>query len=233
MRAIYKKELRVFFKTSTGYVFTAIYLLLSGVYFYIINLVGQNGDIKVFFHSISSVLMFLIPILTMRSFSEEKRLKTDELLRTVSISSGSVVVGKFLSILTVFLIPTLITLIYPAILTVFGVHAGLVTMGNYFGLILLAGSFIAIGMFISSFTDSQVIAAIVSYAVLLISYLVATVGLGLSPVFRLCIQLMSLTAHFEHFTYGVFSLTDTIYYLSTTVLFLALSYFSIERERVA
>jgi len=221
MSAIYLKELRNYFTSMIGYIYLAIFLLISGFIFTTGNLLSQNGDIKSWFASIFSVLIFLVPILTMRLFSEERKMRTLQLLFTMPVSLGEIVLGKFLATLTVFGIGLAVTLVYPLILAFFGSVEGMVVVGNYLGMTLLVSACIAIGLFISALTENQIIAAVVTYAVLLGLWLLDTAGQNLikgSP--GKIVRYLSLNTHYSEFTYGILNPVDLVYYLTLTLLFL-------------
>ena len=171
MRAIYKRELDSYFHSMIGYVFIAFFLAFTGVYFMAYNL---NYGYPIFSYVLSSlvfILLIAIPVLTMKSFSEDRKSRTDQLLLTAPVSLGQIVMGKYLAMVTVYLIPNLVFCLYPLVIKLQG-HAYLLT--DYCGILvffLMGCVYISIGMFLSSLTESQIIAAISSFGVLLILYL--------------------------------------------------------------
>ena len=171
MRAIYKRELDSYFHSMIGYVFIAFFLAFTGVYFMAYNL---NYGYPIFSYVLSSlvfILLIAIPVLTMKSFSEDRKNKTDQLLLTAPVSLGQIVMGKYLAMVTVYLIPNLVFCLYPLVIKLQG-NAYLLT--DYCGILvffLMGCVYISIGMFLSSLTESQIIAAISSFGVLLILYL--------------------------------------------------------------
>lgn len=232
MASIYAKEIKQYFKSVIGYIYLSIFLLICGFYFTTGNLLSQNGDIKAFFSSIFSVLIFLIPILTMRLFSEERKMKTQQLLFTMPVSVEAVVIGKFLATLTVFGIGMGVTLIYPIVLLYYGSFELMIVVGNYFGIILLVSSCISIGIFISVLTENQVVAAVVSYCVLLALWLIDSVGVFISKGFLgTALRHISLSSNFKEFTIGIFNPSSVIYYISITAFFLFLSIFYLENRK--
>jgi len=234
MKGLFAKEWRHLFTTMTGYVFIALYLALSGAVFTLTCLLAQSGDIKSYFSVFNTVAVLLFPILTMGSFSEERRQKTDELLLTAPVTLTSVVLGKFLATLAVFLLPMLITLCYPAVLYAFGVRALAATVGNYVGLVLLAGACIALGQFLSLLTDSQFVAAMTTYAVFGLLLLAGSaVSMVHQPMLQAALRFLAIVTHCEGFSYGVFDAMEAVYYLSVTVLFLFLSVYVLERRRIS
>ncbi len=171
MRAIYKRELDSYFHSMIGYVFIAFFLAFTGVYFMAYNL---NYGYPIFSYVLSSlvfILLIAIPVLTMKSFSEDRKSRTDQLLLTAPVSLGQIVMGKYLAMVTVYLIPNLVFCLYPLVIKLQG-NAYLLT--DYCGILvffLMGCVYISIGMFLSSLTESQIIAAISSFGVLLILYL--------------------------------------------------------------
>ncbi|HNW87207.1 MAG TPA: ABC transporter [Candidatus Limiplasma sp.] len=234
MKGLFCKEWNHLFKTMTGYVFIALYLALSGAVFTLTCLLAQSGDIKSYFSVFNTVSVLLFPILTMGLFSEERKQKTDELLLTAPVTLTSVVMGKFLATLSVFLLPMLVTLCYPAVLYLFGVRALAVTVGNYLGLLLLASACIALGEFLSLLTDSQFVAAMTTYAVFGLLLLAGSATSMVSnPTLQAALAFLAITTHCQGFAYGVFDLMEAVYFLSVTALFLFLSVYMLERRRLS
>ena len=234
MKGLLRKEWTHLFQTMTGYVFVAMYLALSGAVFTLSNLLSQSGDIKSYFSIFTTVSVLICPILTMGSFSEERKQKTDELLLTAPVSLTSVVISKFLATLSVFLLPMLVTLAYPALLAAYGASAPMVTLGNYVGLTLLAAACIAIGQFLSMLTDSQFVAAMMTYSVFALLLLAgAGVTMVSDPAAQKALRFLAIAAHCEGFSYGVFDWTQAVYFISIAALFLFLGVTVLERRRLA
>lgn len=234
MGAIYRKELRSYFTSVTGYVFLAVFLVISGFIFSTGNLLSQNADIKSYFASISTVLIFLIPILTMRLLAEERRMRTLQLLLTMPISIGDIVIGKYLAALTVFALGLAATLVYPMVLAWHGSIEPWVTAGNYTGLLLLVSACIAIGLFISALTENQIVAAILTYGVLLALSLAGSVGLGAQADGPLrYLRQLSPDHHFRNFAFGIFDPADVVYFVTVTAAFLAFSALTIDARKSA
>lgn len=166
MLAIFKREFRSYFKGVIGPVISAIILFFAGIYVTAINLRGGLASFEYVLSNLVIVLLLAIPILTMRSFSEEKHAKTDQLLYSLPIGVSRIVIGKYLSMLAVFAIPVAITSLYPLILSSFGDVFFKSAYAAFLGFFLLGAALISVCMFISSLTESQVISAVVSIAVL-------------------------------------------------------------------
>ena len=232
MRGIYNKELTQYFTSAIGYIFIAVFLSICGLFFYLTNLASQNSDIKVFFSSIITFLMFLIPILTMRSYAEEKKGRTEELLLTAPIELSQIIGGKFLASCTIFAIPLALTFSFPIIISIFGECEVLVSLGNYLGLLLIGATFISIGLFVSILSENQIVAAIVTYCILLVLFSLnqVVVMLGDNLISQI-LNFLSINTHLVKLTYGVLDLTDLVFFISTTLLFLFLSVLVLDRKR--
>lgn len=175
MVGVFKKELKAYFSTPTGYVFMGFFLLVAGFFFAISNLFTMSADYNGMLSNITFIFLIVVPILTMRLIADETRQKTDVLLLTSPLKLGEMVLGKYLAALTVFLITLLITCLYPIIMSFFGDIAVWEIIGGYIGFFLLGATFIAVGLFISSLTDNQVIAAVVTFSVLLLLWVIDAV----------------------------------------------------------
>ncbi len=162
MLAVFRRELRAYFASPIGFTFVGFFILLAGVFFAISNLLSGNPNYTGVLGSITFIFLFVVPILTMRLISEETRQKTDQLLITSPLSITGIVLGKYLAAVGVFFITLVITVIYPVIMSFFAL-AGLAwweILGSYIGFFLLGSSFISVGLFFSSMTDNQLIAAV-------------------------------------------------------------------------
>jgi ABC-2 type transport system permease protein len=171
MLAIYKKELKSYFTSMTGYVFIAFFLVIIGIYYVIYNMIQLYANFEYVLSGVSFLFILLVPILTMRLMAEEKKQKTDQLLFTSPLPVGKIIAGKYFAVLTVFLAVMAIICLYPLILLQFGTLSLKVAYGSILGFSLLGAAYIAIGLFISALTESQVVAAVVSFVVILITAL--------------------------------------------------------------
>ena len=176
MFAIYKKELKNYFINMTGYIFIGFMLAVTGIFTTLINLISTYPSFENVLSNITIVFLLIIPILTMRSVAEERHSKTDQLLYSLPVSVTQIVLAKYLAMFTVFLIPVGIIGLYPLILSIFGtVYLG-TAYGALLGFTLLGGALIAVGMFMSSLTESQVIAAVTSFGVIFAMYLMSAIS---------------------------------------------------------
>lgn len=171
MLAIYKKELKSYFHSMIGYVFMAFFLVVVGIYMFSINIVSQAANFEYVLSSVIFVFIILVPVLTMRVIAEEKKQKTDQLLFTSSISMIKIVLAKYLAVVSLFAVTMLVVCVYPLILSIYGDMPFIQAYTSIFGFFLMGCTLIAVGVFISALTESQIIAAVISFIVLLISYL--------------------------------------------------------------
>jgi ABC-2 type transport system permease protein len=172
MLAILKKELNTYFKSMTGYIFMASLLFFVGLFFVLTNLMRMSPQYNSVLSNITFVFMLIVPILTMRLMAEEAKQKTDQLLLTSPISLPKIVIGKYLGAVSVLLLTLMITFIYPLILSTMGTVNWGEVFGGYIGFFLFGSALIAVGLFISSLTDNQVIAAVATFTVLLLFWFI-------------------------------------------------------------
>lgn len=170
MLAIYKKELRSYLTSMAGYVFIAFILLILGIYFTAYNLQYASPDFGVTLSAVTFLFLIITPVLTMRILSEEKKNKTDQLLFTAPVAVWKVVLGKYLSMVTIYLIPVVIVSFYPTIMSQYGTVSYPMAYTAVLGFFFLGCAQIAVGLFLSSVTESQVIAAVLTFGVLFCSY---------------------------------------------------------------
>ncbi len=171
MTAIYKREVKSFLTSMTGCVFIALLLAVTGIYFSAFHLQGLYTQFSYTLQGMLFIFLIAVPILSMRVLAEERKTRTDQLLLTSPVSVPGIVLGKYLALATIFLIPVCILMAYPLILTQFGTVSLAMAYTSLLGFLLLGCSFLSIGLFLSSVTESQVIAAVLTFVVLLICYL--------------------------------------------------------------
>lgn len=171
MTAIYKRELTSYFNSMVGWLFTAVLTVFIGIYFFVYNLFNGYPYFSLSLSYTLFIFMVIIPVLTMRSMAEERRSKTDQLLLTAPVSVAGVVLGKYLAMLTVFALPTAIACLCPLIIALNGSSFLLADYGTIFAFFLLGAVEIAVGLLISALTESQLIAAVSTFGILLVLYL--------------------------------------------------------------
>ena len=172
------------------------------------------------FNALFLIVLFLIPILTMRLLSEEKKQKTDQGLLTAPIGLWSIVLGKYFAALTLFVIAESIVFVYALILSYFGTVVWSTLLANYFAMLLLGAAFIAVGVFISSLTENQMASAVASFLALMLLYMIDSIGNGIPVEFiqKLFVSLSFYTRYVE-FTMGIFNLSSVVFYLSAAFIF--------------
>ena len=222
MWAIYKRELRSYLTSMTGYIFMAVLLAVAGLYYTANCLVGGYPVFGVILSSIYFVLLIVVPVLTMRSMAEEKKQKTDQLLLTAPVSIWQIVAGKYLAMLTVFLIPMLVLCLYPLILLQFGSVSLPMAYASIFGYTLFGAACLAIGLFLSALTESQVIAAVLTFGVLFFLNMSSGIAnvIGAEGILADILSAVCIYEPFINFVQGIFDLTGVVYYVTVVLLFL-------------
>ncbi len=244
MFALFKKEVSGFFSSLTGYVVVVVFLLITGAFMWIIP--GQTNVIETGYASLDPlfiiapwVFMFLVPAVSMRQFSDEKRLGTIELLFTRPISDMSIVWAKYLSALTIVLLALLPTLIYYYAVYQLGSPAGNLdvggTWGSYIGLVFLAAVYTSIGIWCSALTDNQIVAFVLSMLLSFVFYygfdaFSAMIGSG---KIELVVQQLSIDRHYQSISRGVIDTRDLIYFLSVIAFFLLLTKVKLQSRKWA
>lgn len=233
MGAIFRREVKAFFTNPIGYVVLAVFFCISGFFFFSNNMYGGTASLSGVYSALFTVSLMAIPFLTMRLFSEEKRQKTDQALLTAPTGLTSIVMGKFLATLLLFIIGLSITLVFAVIIATKTTPDWMVIIGNFIGLTLIGGLIISIGIFISCLTESQIVAAVGALA---ISLLLMCVDL-LSSVFSKIAWLadatafLSVTTRYSEFTRGLINYDNIIFFLTMQALFIFLTVRILDRKR--
>ena len=234
MFAIFKRELKAYFTSPLGYVFLAIFYAFSGLLFYIFSLSVGSTDISSVFLMMFMVLMVFVPLLTMRLLSEDKKQKTDQLILTAPVSLLSIVMGKFLAAYAIFAIGVAVMPVYGFVMSTFATVSWLPIWGNTVGLLLLGGIFVSIGLFISSLTENQMIAAIGGVFINLMILLMNTLKSALPNGFlHDVLSSISVYSRYSEITSGIFSLSSLIFFVSVIFIFLFLTVRVLEKRRWA
>jgi ABC-2 type transport system permease protein len=247
--AIAHKELRAYFASPIAYIVIGFFALLFG-WFYIgildwfvrQGLQGQMGMgaasmnvnqqmIRPLILNITVVFLFLLPLITMRTYAEEKRSGTIELLLTSPLTDLEIVVGKFLGALGLYAVMVALTLVHFGLLFAFGKPEWKPLATAYLGLLLFGGCFIALGLFISSLTKNQIVAGAATFGVFLLLWVVDWIGESMGPTGQAILKYMSMTEHLEDFVKGVIDTKHLVYYLSFIAFGLFLTVRSVDTER--
>ncbi len=247
--AIAHKELRAYFVSPIAYVIIGGFAFLYG-YFYIailsffvrqsMQMLQMGGPptaninemmIRPLMQNVTVLVLFVMPMITMRTYSEEKRSGTIELLLTSPLTDLQIVLGKFLGAMALYVVMLAVTLIHVAILFIYGNPEWKPIATAYLGLLLLGGSFISLGLFISSLTKNQIVAAMITFAVFLFLWIITWIGSVSGPTVSGITTYLSIIDHGEDFWKGVIDTTHLIYYLSFITFGLFLTVKSVDSER--
>jgi len=245
--AIYRKELQYYFQSITAYVMISVFLLLSGYFFYSIfryynymsyqagrepsiaaNLNLIEGIMRPLMGNVSVVFLFALPLLTMRLLAEEKKQGTFELLLTYPVTDIDAVMGKYFAALTVFAVMLGGTILYPVMLAIYSNPEPGPLVTSYIGMFLMGMSFIAMGVFFSSITNSQIVAGAATFFVSLFFLIIGWVAPLVGPTLSKVIIQFSLLEHYDAFAKGIIDLQDVTFYVFLTMFFLFMTLRSIE-----
>ena len=247
---IFKKEMRLYFTSPVAWVIITMFLLIAGYFFYSIfafytlasmqsamnpqmarELNVTDSVLRPLFSNVSVILLLLMPLITMRLFAEERRSGTIELLLTYPVRDGAVLVGKYLAALALYAIMLALTLLYPGILFYFArVEWGPLLTG-YLGLLLMGATFLAVGIFASSLTENQIVAAITTFGTLLLLWVVGWSAEYVGGPWGRVLSHLSILEHFDTFARGVLDTKDVIFYVDVTIVALFLTLRSLEARR--
>ena len=247
---IFKKEMRLYFTSPVAYVVFTFFLLIVGYFFYSIfafyNLMSMQAAMnpafarelnisdavmRPLFSNTGIILLFSVPMLTMRLFAEEKRSGTIELLLTFPVRDSEVLLGKYAAAMGLFLMLLGLTALYPGIVAYFARVEWGPLLSGYLGLILLGGSFLAVGLMISSLTENQIVAGFATFGILLLFWVIGWAADLAAGNWRALFQYLSILEHLDSFGKGVIDTRDVVYYLSVIALSLFLTMRSLESKR--
>lgn len=232
MTAIIKRELSSYFNSAIGYIVLAVFTFFSGLFFYMYCLLSNTASMSYVFLSMLMIVLLVIPIITMRSFSEERKQKTDQALLTAPVSLTEMVLGKFLGAFLLYCICNAVYLIYIFIIACYASPDWAVFLTTMLGMLLMGGALIAIDLFISTLTESQVIAAVISIGVGLLIYMLDSLSNLISAEwFTAILHNISFDAHFSNFINGIINLTSVVFFLSVIAIFLFLCVRVFEKRR--
>ena len=224
MWAIFKKELKTYFLSPIGYIAIGIFMFVYSVFFYLTTIMPGSVDMGNLYYATARYgLLLMVPLLTMRMFSEERKNGTEQLLLTSPRSVTSIVLGKFLAAIIVILITVILSAIYSIIVSFLGDINIPILLTNILGFILVAMAATSIGMLASSITENQIISAIITFVVLVAPWFLV----DLSPVF----SSINLMDQFMRFPYGVISISDVISLVSITVMCILITIVLMKRRK--
>lgn len=247
--AIAQKELKGYFASPIAYIVLGFFALMFGYFYYALvvffnqqsmRMAGMGGGpamnvndqlIRPVFLNMSVVLLFVLPMLTMRTYSEEKRSGTIELLLTAPLTDFQIIMGKFLGAMALYTAMLAVTLIHVGVLFAFGNPEWKPIASGYLGIFLLGGCFVALGLLISSLTRNQVVAGMVTFAVFLMLWVINWVAQFTGPTTQAVLNYLSITDHLDDFTRGIIDTKHLVYYLSFIAFGLFLTARSVDTER--
>ena len=225
MLAIYKRELRSYFVSPIGYIFVAIFLIASGLLFSYCTLqAGAGSSVSAYFSTLMYMFIIVLPLLTMKLFSDEKKMRTEQLLLTSPVSLMGMVAAKFLAAYTVFAATYLTSCLDFILLYQYGTPNSAILLGSSMAILLAGAACIAVGVFISSLTENQLISALGTMAILVFFVLTSLLnGYIDNAVIRSVINWVSIMERFVNFTSGIFDFNAIVYYISISFVFLFLT----------
>ena len=247
--AIAQKELKGYFASPIAYVVIGLFALVFGFFYYIgvayfieqsMRMMGMQGGptqnvneqvIRPLILNASVILLFVLPMITMRTYSEEKRSGTIELLLTSPLTDFQIIMGKFLGAMALYAAMLAVTLVHIAVLFALGNPEWKPVATSYLGLLLMGGTFIAIGLLISSFTKNQIVAVMGTFAVVLLGWIINWASTLAGPTGREILDYLGMTNHLEDFTRGIIDTKHVIYYVSLITFALFLTARSVDSER--
>lgn len=247
--AIVQKELRSYFASPIAYVILGMFALLFGwFYVAILNIfvqqsmqmgsMGMGGPVNVnqqmiryVFQNSLVVNLFVVPLITMRTYAEEKRSGTIELLMTSPLTDFQIIMGKFIGALAIYASMLAVTLVHMAVLFVYGNPEWKPIATAYLGMLLMGGCFLAVGLLFSSLTKNQIVAAMITFSVLLLLWVIDWIGSLGGPTVQQVVSYLSITGHFDDFAKGVIDTTHVVYYLSFITFGLFLTAKAVDSER--
>ena len=245
--AIAHKELKSYFSTPIAYVVIGFFAFLFGYFFYAMLIIfnqqsaqfeGQGGGadinqqlIRPLFLNASVILLFVLPLITMRTYSEEKRSGTIELLLTSPLSDVQIILGKFLGAMGLYAAMIAITAVHMALLFSYGNPEWKVVVTGYIGLLLMGGCFISVGLLISSLTKNQIVSGMATFAVFLLLWVINWIASFTGPTTQSVLNYLSITDHFDDFTRGILDTKHLVYYFSVMSFGLFLTARSVDTER--
>ena len=232
MLAIYKRDLRAYFTSPLGYVFVAAFLIITNLVFFVTNLLTGRNALASVYTIILYILIIVVPVLTMRTFSEDYKQRTDQLLLTAPVKASGIVIGKFLAAYTVYFLALLFSIIYVIIVSAVGDVNMASVIGNYIALLGVATVYISIGCFISSLTENQLVACMATLGVF-IALFILDYAYNLVNVdwIKTVLYWFSIFRRYNTFYLGVFSVADFFYYISISAVFLFLTVRVLEKKR--
>ena len=232
MLAIYKRELKAYMTSVIGYAFIALFLAVSGALFVYTTMYSMTANSSSYFTFMMIFFVILLPLLTMKSFSEERKLRTEQLLMTAPVSIFGMVMAKYLAALTIFSSSMVVAVLPFTILYRYAAVKTAVLLGSLVGILLVGAAILAIGVFVSALTENQLTAAVGTVGLVLLFFVISLLNTVIPVYFiRFILSGVSIFARYQNFTQGVFDFAALFYYLSVAAVFLFLTMRIFDRRR--
>ncbi len=233
MGAIFKREMKAYFTSPIAYIFIAVFYVYTGTYYVQANIAGATTDMTYVFAGVFTLMMIMLPLLTMRLMSEEQKQKTDQCLLTAPVNLAEIVMGKFFAALCVFLCGMAIYIPYIIVLyKLAGSIAWATVLGNMLALLLLGACFISIGMFVSSLTENQIVAAIASFIIIMVFYMIDVFAQNVSVKWLSTVMAsLGFYNRYIEFTNGIINITSIVFFLSAIFIANFLTVRVLEKRR--
>ncbi len=232
MGAIFRREMGAFFSSAIAYIFLGVFFEIAGFFFTQTTLASGTTDLSGTFGSVFLFLIFLIPLMTMKLFSEEKRQRTEQGLLTAPVTITEIVLGKYFAALALYTIGISIFLVFALIIEFFGGVVWATVLSNFVALFFLGAAFISVSLFVSSLTENQIISAILGFLSLLILYLMDSIAYAVKIKFVADIlKNLSFYTRYNEFVTGLFNLSSVLFFVSVAVVFNFLSVRVFEKRR--
>lgn len=232
MGAILKRELSAYFNSAIAYVVMAVYFFFAGLYFYFYCFESNTTSLTGVFNNMIYIILFLVPIITMKSFAEEKRQKTDQALLTAPVNLTEIVMGKFLGAYILYAICSVIFLVFAVVISFFAAPSWSVILCTFIGVLLFGAALIAINIFISVLTESMIVAAIfgmvVGFVILMMSTFTSVIPFEWLSV---ALEKINFITYYVNFSYGLLNITDIVFFLSFAALFIFFTVRVLEKRR--
>ncbi|MGI5895584.1 MAG: ABC transporter permease [Oscillospiraceae bacterium] len=233
MLAVFRREFNAYFSSAIGYIYLVVFYVVTAIPFALMML-SYSTDLSLVFSWTFTILMFIIPVLTMRLFSEEKKQRTDQALLTAPVNLSGIVIGKFLSAFCVLALGIAVIFVYGIVLSVFAPMDWAVIIGSLVGTLLMGAALISVGMFISSLTENQVIAAVGSLVCCMVLMMLNVVTSAVPAGFlRDVLNSLAFYTRYYPLTSGIFNAADVLYFISFIVVFNFLTIRVLEKKRWA
>lgn len=232
MGAILKRELSAYFNSAIAYVVMAVYFFFAGLYFYFYCFESNTTSLTGVFNNMIYIILFLVPIITMKSFAEEKRQKTDQALLTAPVNLTEIVMGKFFGAYILYAICSVIFLVFAVVISFFAAPSWSVILCTFIGVLLFGAALIAINIFISVLTESMIVAAIFGMAVGFVILMMSTFT-SVIPFEWLsaALEKINFITYYVNFSYGLLNITDIVFFLSFAALFIFFTVRVLEKRR--